>query len=283
MSFVGKVLVSLQLVLSICLMAFAAAVSTFQTNWKAETERTKTQLQKSTSDMATLQNEYKTAQDKFNADLMAERERANTLQVDVGNKQTEIQQLTDDNQKLRETSAKQTQLASTAAEDDTARQAEAKLLRELLSKTQGDRDTEYDAKADLETQIYKLNTQVARYKAQNEELLKTNQQYKDVLVKNGLPLEIEAYLRQQAPPEKVFGKVLEVRKVKENQQLVAISLGENDSINVGHTLVVYRVGDQGKFLGRIRILSREADQAVGEVIQNNGVIREGDYVATKLN
>jgi len=282
MSFVGKVLVALQLVLSICLMAFAAAVSTFQTNWKAETDKVKTQLAKANSDMGTLRTEFKTAQDKFNADLAASTARADSLQVELGTKETENKQLTDDNQKLRETSAKQTQLASTAAEDDTARKEEANLLSGLLKKTQSDRDSEYNAKASLEDEIFTLTSERDRLKAAHASLLKVNQQYRDVLNKNGLPLEIDAYLRKQAPPEKVDGKVLEVRKIKENQTFVKVSLGENDSIQVGHELVIYRVGDRGKFLGRIRVLEREADEAVGEVYQNNGPIREGDHVTTKF-
>ena len=44
MSFIGKILVVMQLVLSICLMAFAAAVSTYQTNWKLKTETVQKQF-----------------------------------------------------------------------------------------------------------------------------------------------------------------------------------------------------------------------------------------------
>lgn len=284
MSFIGKILVVMQLVLSICLMAFAAAVSTYQTNWKAESEKIKKLLDSKTADHDKLAQDKKAVEDKFTLDLNNEKQRADTADSKVANLNKEKDTLAGENKRLNEEAALKAQINTDLVEDSNARQAEVKLVREKYKLALEDRDKEYKQKADLEDKIFEQNTKIERLMAQNKTLLATNQQFKDVLISKGFPTEIEEYQKSKAPPPKVFGEVLEARKSKDGgDMLLSISLGENDGLSKGHVLFVYRKGDSPKFLGKARVLDIQADTAVLTLFQNSGLVEKGDHVATKLN
>ena len=194
MSYIGKILVVMQLVLSICLMAFAAAVSTYQTNWKATSEKIQAQLKTQTESYAKLETETKAAADKFNMDLKAEQEKARDAGVRVTQLTQQISLLTGDNKRLSDEAQQKSQINTDLAEDSIARQNEVKILREKLKLALADRDVQYQAKAALEDKIFEQDTKIERLTTQNKGLLVVNQQYRDVLIARGLPQEIEEYL-----------------------------------------------------------------------------------------
>lgn len=53
---------------------------------------------------------------------------------------------------------------------------------------------------------------------------------------------------------------------------------------MGHVLSIFRTAPTADYLGRLRIISVDPDQAVGEVIETNRgkKIEEGDNVATEI-
>jgi hypothetical protein len=285
MSYIGKILVVMQLVLSICLMAFAAAVSTYQTNWKEVSQKTQAGLDKQRADYATLEQGSKAAADKFNADLKVEQEKAKELAARVSQLGQQVSLLTGDNKQLSEKSAQQLQISTDLADDSNSRQSEVKIVREKLKTALEDRDLQYKAKAALEDKIFEQDTKIERLSTQNRGLLVTNQQYRDVLNSRGLPLEIEEYQKAKNPPPKVEGVVMETKKPKDGGPLLlAISVGENDGLSKGNVMLVYRTGANPKFLGKARILDINADSAVLELTdKSSGLIEKGDYVTTQLN
>ena len=284
MSFIGKILVVMQLVLSICLMAFAAAVSTYQTNWKVKTETVQKTLDKKSDDFNKLDQESKSAADKFNLDLKAEQQKAAAEAAKVSELGKQVNLLIAENKRLSEEGALNSQIKTDLADDSNSRQAEVKLVREKLKLALEDRDKQYTAKAALEDKIFEQDTKIERLSIQNKTLLVNNQQYKDVLASKNLPTEIEEYQKSKTPPPKVFGEVLEARKAKEGgDMLLSISIGENDGLAVNNELFVYRKGANPKFLGKARILSITADTAVCTLFERAGLVEKGDHVATKIN
>lgn len=283
MSYIGKILVVMQLVLSICLMAFAAAVSSYQTNWKAKAEATQTQLTKLQGDKSQVEKEAKDALDKFNADLKAEQQKGLELAAKVSQLGLQVTNLTGDNTRLAAEAAQKTQINTDLADDSVSRQNEVRIVREKLKLAQEDRDKEYKEKAGLEDKIFELNTKIDRLTTQNTQLLVDNKNYRDVLNARGLPLEIEEYQKAKAPPPKVFGEVLEANKPKEGSQLFEISVGENDGLSVGNVVFVYRSGEKVKYLGKATIMTVNADKAVCAMAPRSNLVEKGDHVATKLN
>ena len=284
MSYIGKILVVMQLVLSVCLMAFAGAVSSYQTNWKAKSEAIQKQLDTKNAEYAKLDQDSKNAADKFNVDLKAEQEKAREAGARVSQLTQQVSLLNVENKRLAEEAQGIKQINTDLAEDSNARQNEVKIVRGLLKSALEDRDKEYKAKAKLEDKIFEQDTKIQRYTVQNAALMKTNQQFKDVLNSRGLPTEIEEYLKAKTPPPKVDGVVMETKKPKDGGDLLlSISIGENDGLQMGNELSVYRTGPNPKYLGRARILSVNADTAVCELYEKNGLVEKGDYVTTKLN
>lgn len=283
MSYVGKILVVMQLVLSVCLMAFAAAVSSYQTNWKAKAEATQTQLTKLQGDKSQVEKEAKDALDKFNADLKAEQQKGLELAAKVSQLGLQVTNLTGERDRLAAEAAQKTQINTDLADDSTNRQNEVKIVREKLKLALEDRDVQYTAKAALEDKIFEQNTKIDRLTTQNTQLMVDNKNYRDVLNSRGLPLEIEEYQKAKTPPPKVEGEVLDVRKPKEGSQLFEISVGENDGLSVGNVVFVYRSGEKVKYLGKATIMTVNADSAVCAMAPRSNLVEKGDHVATKLN
>jgi hypothetical protein len=65
--------------------------------------------------------------------------------------------------------------------------------------------------------------------------------------------------------------------------LVSISIGSNHGLQAGHTLEVFRLAPQPKYLGTIRLVNVTASQAVGRVTGNlRERIQAGDEVASRI-
>ena len=112
MTFVGKILVVFQLVLSICFMAFAGAVFTAQTNWKVKADTAQKDLEKARGEIKvkeeTLRQELATRtterdaektraegaeaqRDKVMADLTQQKKANETLQTENSSQQAVAQ------------------------------------------------------------------------------------------------------------------------------------------------------------------------------------------------
>ncbi len=94
-----------------------------------------------------------------------------------------------------------------------------------------------------------------------------------LLAQNGMT--IEDPIDQRAPP--ITTTVSEINR----EGLVEIGVGSHDGIRLNHELDVVR---EGRFLGRIRIVKVDKDQAIGQIVKDFYVsqIRAGDTVTTKL-
>jgi hypothetical protein len=84
------------------------------------------------------------------------------------------------------------------------------------------------------------------------------------------------------PATSVEGSIESVEK-----GLVKINLGTDQGVKKDHTLEVYRLKPQVKYLGRIRIIEADARHSVARLIAQPGVptptLMPGDEVASKLN
>jgi hypothetical protein len=287
MSFVGKVLVVLQLLLSICFMAFAGAVAAVQTNWKTETQKAKAALTQKDSEHRTLEAEYKKYQDDTALKLKDAENAANELKARNTALLGTVDTLKIENESLKTTATTKTEIASIAAEEAGTRRLESLTLRELYKKALEAKDAEFKAKAGLEDQKFRLETDLAKLKGDFTNLLRENGKYKDVLVAKGLPFEIKDYEKSAAPPPSVAGIVMETLKRPQGGELIEISMGSDDGLAKGHQVIVYRLGQNGqdsKYLGKIQIVHTDPDRAAGIVIDRakNGIIQKGDNVKTQL-
>jgi hypothetical protein len=80
-------------------------------------------------------------------------------------------------------------------------------------------------------------------------------------------------------PQKDLVPTVEGQVTAVNKDSIEFNLGSDDGIQAGIDMVVYR---QGKYLGKVKVRSVKADRANADVIGKNGVILQGDRVATRL-
>jgi len=290
MSFVGKILVVVQVVLSICFMGFAGAVYTAQHNWRAESMKLKENVANLQKNMTGLESEYsnyktETTQKMNDALSAAQTAKAANDALQAQNK------------------SYQNQLETVRAERDTSvAQAEttgeeAKFRRQESGRQRVVNKTLHDTVNDLRTKIKNLEdtifTQSIREKnlvAKHNKVLDELKYLNKIVANLGIDPKDPAIAGMQSPPPAVEGLIINTKKDKRNgTKFVEVSLGSDDGLSKGHQLFVYRFGtiengNRPKYLGKIELVYVDPDKAVGTVIDaaKNGVIEKGDHVNSKL-
>ena len=288
MTFVGKMLIVLQLVLSLLFMAFAGAVSTVEKNWKQESSDIQDELkveQDSHAAKSNAFNDYKnsatasiadldTLSKKRLSDFNREKNRADNLQQQLNNLKT----------------AHDTQRTVAQLEGDEAkfRRDEAVEQRQVNKALHGNLVESVRTNRGLEDIIFDLRLQLGEREQRHLVILDELKTARLQARRKGgglgaLPSE------DITPPPPLDGKVVSSRLGIGNRILyVEVSVGGDDGIKEGQQLTVYRPGNgknqRTKYLGQIRIIQVFADKAVGTVQEKakNGVITKGDNVTSKL-
>ncbi|MDA0589766.1 MAG: hypothetical protein O2820_10685 [Planctomycetota bacterium] len=285
MTFVGKLLVIIQLVLSICFMALAGAVFTRHTQWqvkyteevaaKASVEK---ELERERADLKVIEDSLNEKVKTLQASLDDEVNKKNAAEQD---RDLLVVQLSTEKTKVN-TAESLEQIAAAEAEN---RRDEA-ILRLEQNKVLNTKVNEQDSiiqqqEDELFNREVERRTIVVRY----SDLLSQVAIYRKVLAANGFDTDPKAYARTVAPTPLVFGEVVETRRsAKTGRELVEISLGSDDGIKDGDTLFVYRVGERNQYLGEITVELVRPKNAVGIVVNKakNGVIEAKDHVTTRL-
>lgn len=285
MTFVGKILVVVILVLSVCVAAFTGGVYAVQTNWKKkfdEGEKTLADVRAQYENEAAALNQELGAltEEKKKVDAEAAQHRGRVLQLEK-----QIPQLQAENRDRKAELDQMREAYDVVNAELRSRRAEAERMRE--------RNTELHAK------IKTLLTEIAgleddKFSLERAQLV-MSEKHNQVLEKNGLlekflaaeGLEFDPHKLEGAlpPTPDVDGFVLNTRTGRRDQtQLVEVTLGSDDGFVVGHELHVYRANGRGRYLGKIRLVYVTPDRSVGalEVRAKNGIIQRGDNVAPKL-
>ncbi len=273
-------LVVLQVMLSVCFMAFAGAVFATHTNWKQENEKTKADLADKQTQLTSLQNRFEQLQadtEKQITELTTERDR---LTVSVENLTAENDQYKsrqNEHENHANVAQEQTRIALKQAEHRTD---EARLLRKENLQITESRHAELEERLRLETALKAEQEKVALLDETVKDQLRDIARYQSALRRAGLPDDPRPIAK--APPQDVDGRVRRVMKNRRGTvDLVEVTIGSDDGLSKGDTLTVYR---DGKYLGEVRIVQTSTDIAVAEVLSTakTGLIQEGDNVTTKL-
>ena len=289
MTFVGKILVIVQVILSVCFMAFGAAVFTVHVNWKHRSETLQKELKDTKGEYALLEEEYANYKTDLSAQIQDQTDRANELD-------NEKQFLGQENKNLR------TELDTTKTERDSQKALalisgdEAKIRRDEAIKQRVANAALHTAMNELNTQMRVLQDELFNKQlsaklvaTKYNKLLEQWGAARNLLATNNIDFDANSHLANESIVEDVVGVVLETKKAaRSGNQLLRISIGSDDGLAKGHDLYVYRTGldndKRAKYLGMIKIVYVTTDQAVGEVIKRakNGVIEVSDNVSTKL-
>ncbi|QDT30435.1 hypothetical protein Enr10x_58010 [Gimesia panareensis] len=290
MSFVGKVLVVVQVVLSVCFMGFAGAVFTAQTNWRNESLKLKdnvASLQKSMNELESEYSNYKTDKTKEVNDAKSQAELAKAANEALTAKIKEKQNDLDTVSAERDTSVAQ---AETTGEEAKFRRQESDRQR-VVNKTLHNTINDLRAKIkSLEDTIFTQSIREKSLVAKHNKVLDELNYLNKIVANLGIDPSDPAIAGMQTPPPAVEGLIINTKKDKRNgTKFVEVSLGSDDGLSKGHQLYVYRFGNKEngnrpKYLGKIELVYVDPDKAVGTVIDaaKNGVIEKGDHVNSKL-
>jgi septal ring factor EnvC (AmiA/AmiB activator) len=286
MTFVGKLLVIIQLVLSICFMVLAGAVFTRHMTWMKEAADRQVTIDSGIADYARMETEKNDEAKALKADLARiETAAANAkAELRLALNEIESQKIQIDTQKTELNT--QQALATISGDEAKIRREEALSARRINEQLNTALNGQNQRVRQLEDELFNQQVGAKSLTEKYDVMLTTVATLRKVLVANKLDPDPNKYARKLAPPPLVTGKVLATEKSGSaaSQQFIEISIGSDDGITEGNILYVYRVGAQNKYLGQIRLKLVTADRAVGVVVDQakNGVIEREDYVTTKL-
>ena len=282
MTFVGKILVIVIMVFALFFLALSTVVFTTEVNWKTEVTKLNEAKKKVADEKARLENNVKDAEAKLSLakdeSAKAETEfqdRIKDLTQQNATRQTEITA----QRKNVEVALQEVKAAQDEAE---ARISESNVLRDNLKKVQDQRDEFLLQKTDLNQQIIVLQRELETAVNKNKDLRDRTALLSGALRKAGLSADPRTYAGIQNPPEDVEGQVT---RVDPSGKLIEISIGQDDGLVAGNELVVYRTKPTPAYVGKVRILATDPDQASARVVGStyHGIkILEGDNVSTQI-
>lgn len=291
MNLLGKIFVTLILVMSTVFLGFSIVVYATHTNWRDEVSRTEAeaaatgkplglryQLEAEQKKAGNLQVNIDKLQSALTQEQNVRRENVARLDQERVTLTRERDQLLLQEAQLRQGEREAVAAASEKQKALDAKLAEITLLREQLNEAYTDRDKQFTDAVKTTDELNRSVAELNRLKAQHVELAEQVAKAKLVLDRNGLDINTPV---DQIPP-KVDGLVLSSNA----RGRVEISLGSDEGLAKGHELIVYRLsGTDSKFLGKIRVLQTWTDRSVAQVIPEYKVapIERDDRVATRLN
>jgi hypothetical protein len=290
MHFVGKILVVLQLVLSIFFMAFAGVVWNTHVKWNEETVKQKKQVEKITKDLSDREEDIKRVTTQMDAQVKQAEGKQAVAEAENKNLKDQLARV---NKELEDSGLAQktfSQQSKIAGEEAEARHEESAVLRQIVADQAKARDAEFATRIKLEDQIRQLQLDLDSAKSKNRELLQNYSLAQQALNAAGITADVKELAARRSPPPVVEGVIQEIKKGKRQgaSELVEISLGSDMGLQKGHEMTVYRTGlkggQQARFLAKIVIVDTKPDKAIGQVIEStrNGIIQKGDNVTTKL-
>ena len=288
MSFLGKLLVGLQLVLSIMFLVFAGAVFSTQKNWKEAhklADDANTSLKKEKDE---VESEYKKYKTRMDIDFKNEQNRAANAegQADLLKRQLTAAENEAGTAKIERD--EQRELAKVSGEESRQRREEALQQREInnnLQKLLNEKTTRLQASDDV---VFNQKVSEKALQDKHSKVLSDLALMQKIIAANGLSTDPQSVVGLLTPPPAVDGKVLETKRGgRSGSDLVEISIGSDDGLAEGHKLSVYRPQSDdkaAKFLGDIKLVYVTPDRSVGVVIlrAKNGIIEREDNVTSKL-
>jgi len=281
MTFVGRILVLVIMALALLFLGVTTVVFSTATNWKEETKKQKdvvTKLQGETntlrSEIEGLQKEKAQAEATHKTALKQQEDRIAVLQDDVARAQKEM---TD----ARTLLATAQQNANTALAEAAANREQTLQLREQKAAVEKQANEFKLRQTELNDKIRELTRMLETATNNANDLRDRVARFQTLLRQNGLSDDISTLKGIESPPT-VRG---EVARVDSQNRMVEITIGSDDGLVPGHELNLFRESPRPEFLGKIKILSVDPDQSVGQVIgttYQGKKIKEGDIVSSTI-
>jgi uncharacterized protein YoxC len=273
MTLVGKIFTVLILIMSIAFMMIAVTVFATHRSWRARAIEHKTTIEELRVTNDRLRAEASRADDRLAIEQAARRfalaalqSRQEALAQQLASQYDQLTKKQAENDIITETLSQNTMILENLGKEVTGLRSEIRLAQQ-------DRDEKFTTVVALTDTISDLQGSVSTFREQEVQLRDQVSRQKLVLDAH----ELNQYTPVVDIPPRVDGIVTKVGE----KVLVEVSIGSDDGLREGHTLEVFR---NNAYLGRVKVIRLEPDQAVCEIIPayRKGIIKKGDRVATKL-
>jgi chemotaxis protein histidine kinase CheA len=282
MNWLGKVFVVLILIMSLVFMGLAMAVYATHRNWKDVIEGTpgspglRTRLQQAEQKNQELIAQHNRKVEELEGEREAAEQQVRKLETERASLASRNQGIQAELDKLNQDIAQATAaVAATQANNDKLA-AEVTNLRQQIRTAQQARDAAFKETLASTERLHQL---IGDYEIAQERLQQLTQQVAGMRnVMQSRDINPDTDPAGVVPT--VDGVVSQVRRVP-GDQLVEVTIGTDDGLKEGDTVIVFR---GNRYLGRLAILETSPDKSVGRVERRyqQGQIQEGDRVATRL-
>lgn len=282
MTLLGKILTVLILIMSVWFLGFAMMVYATHTNWRQEAESTKQTLQNQQEVNRQLKEMQADLTSQIALEQAARRHALASLETKLATRTKELERVQQELAKATATEGTTAGALVAAQNELTNVTTEVKQLRDEIRVAQDDADSKFQDIVKLTDQLNQLRRIKAGLEDRQAPLLQSVASMKEAMEKLGVHVEVstDGSVRtdKDGIPPKVDGIVVSIGE----KNLIEISIGADDGIQIGNKLDVYR---DNAYLGKVVILKTAPDRAVAEIIPEfrRGTIRKGDRVATKFS
>ncbi|MBN1909055.1 MAG: hypothetical protein JW818_04890 [Pirellulales bacterium] len=290
MSFVGKILTVLVLVMSVTFATMAVMVYATHVNYRDEVKRAASNKQGKPAGLEVRFQQLTKERDTLALQLTRLKEAIDKERQGIDEKIAQLEsQIKDSEQKRvdlekerRDLNVLKTEAVATLKiTQDTLAQKEEQnqTLREDIRIANEERREAFDRIREITVDVLDLQTTKERLEARNSELAVDRNRILNLLRVNGI--------NPNTDPAAVLPKVDgEVRAVLPDG-LIEISIGSDDALKKRDQLQVYRLaGGQSRYLGRVEVIKTAPDVAVCKILPNYrstaGAIQAQDRVTSQL-
>lgn len=284
MTTLGKILVFVNLVLSLLVGSLIVSTYVARTDWRRAynelDSQTKIAVQNArAADADKAQAEQQVAQlaTKLNdagAELAKAKDAAAAEVARAKGQVSEIQSTL--NQANANLEIVKQELVASQKEKDYLRDRVAQLDQTIQQQKLHVQDSD-NRRVEAEINLQKVQGQNERLLAQNETLTKELQAAKQ---SGQSPTRLTSATKRRPPAEDVEGVV---KSTDADSGYIKISIGSDAGLNKGNTLEVYRLKPEAAYLGMVEIVAVRPDEAVARPSSRmNGVIQVGDRVSSSV-
>ena len=279
MTFVGKILVLINLVMSFMFMAFAVMVYTTRTDLKGELAEQKALVSKAGQEKSDLETKNADLEKKLQVEQANLKKAKDDATKTVADLNSQIQSLQSERQTIREENQKSLAQLQTATTEQQQRREEVKRLNDEKFQLLESNNKLISERTELSDNLAKRESELALLTERNQQLNERLTQLEGFVVRTRGKLPNKTELDEAAegppPPPDVEGIVQEVN---ESGKYIVISLGEDDGIRKDQELDVWRYKPEPKYVGKVRIFLTEATRAVAKPVVTEAMIVENDRV-----
>ena len=291
MSLFGKLLLGVQLVLSVCFLALAGAVYSTQTTFKQKYELTNQQLVDARKQYDAAVAEKAAAETARDTAVAAAENDRDLFKGQLDNTQARLTAAIEAKNLAEANYERERAVASVTTSEAEYRKDEAINRRTVNSNLSQRLEQVNQRNTELQDQVFSAQLKASQLQDLYDDSESELVQLRRAVRTSGTALasgDVRVPQSSVEPPPPIDGLIKNIKEDKTGRvDLVEISVGSDDGLKKGQTLDAYRGADNGqrpKYLGKIELVAVYNDSAVARVVSatKSGIIERGDRVTSQL-